>query len=241
MTRREYGLACKTCQRGGPVETHEVGTLAWNPPIPFWRRRGAMVGLLGMFPALLLAALLLHLFGPTSKPLALYPLEVGTEWTYDHSSDKTITERVVRHEVLAGADCAVIEQRFDGKLVGVLYLTSRDGGYYIWGFDGQKVEPPIPLLRGVLKKGAEWECGAEGEGKVPPGAFRVDDLQANVSVPYRAHLTAVRVYWTTGPSRETTYYVRGIGPVMRIWYDAQQKRETGHMKLRDFTRGKPDE
>src|SRR5262249_22210727 len=38
-----YHLICQSCQRGFPVETHEVGTLAWDLPIPFWRKHGVLV------------------------------------------------------------------------------------------------------------------------------------------------------------------------------------------------------
>jgi hypothetical protein len=43
VTDREWHVACSTCQQGERVETHEVGSLGWNPPIPFMRAHGMKV------------------------------------------------------------------------------------------------------------------------------------------------------------------------------------------------------
>jgi len=187
-----------------------------------------------LFACLLLSAMAVELAAQDKlKETPYYPLKVGTTWHY-RAGDSKFTIRVVRHEKVGDAFCALLETTRDGKVVGSEHLTVAADGVYRYDLaqrirsisDGKKTvadvfgsfRPPMLLLKLPPKKGDSWKVDSQSDGKTFRGRFQVAEQEITVPAgtykTFRVTSQDLEVY-SLKPIL-TTFFAAGVGMVKQI-------------------------
>lgn len=102
-----------------------------------------------------------------------FPLKVNTRWVYKvKGQDLQLTMTVRKYEKLDNRIlCAVIETEQEGKVIASEYVRAEKDGIYRMQMQGQKVEPPVLILRTPPKEGETWKVESKVMGQVVKGTF----------------------------------------------------------------------
>src|SRR6266446_4908343 len=99
-----------------------------------------------------------------------YPLKVGTTWTFRGPGHQHIM-RVARHEVIDGIPCAFVETLRDGEVIEENDVFANADGVFILVANGQKLSPPLPILKLPARRGKAWPVNFNKGGKRSQGMY----------------------------------------------------------------------
>ncbi|MFG0295487.1 MAG: hypothetical protein ACF8PG_06235 [Maioricimonas sp. JB045] len=108
-----------------------------------------------------------------------YPTAVGTEWTF-RSGPFEIIERITKHEVVDGENCARVETIFNGKVVSHEHIAVRKDGVYRVSVAGTPVVPPLQIIHFPVQDGASWAIKSTVKGQSVAGTFTLGAAQVTV-------------------------------------------------------------
>lgn len=148
---------------------------------------------------------------------ALFPLEVGSRWTYA-AGPYELEEEVTQIDVVDGEPCARVETRVNGKAVAYEHLAHRADGIYRVTIGGERVVPPLCFLKFPVKRQTPWQVTSEVGGEQISGQFTADVTRLKVPA---GEYQAVVVHGTnfqseTGPLEFKYYFAPGIGKVKQV-------------------------
>lgn len=164
---------------------------------------------------------------------ALYPLEVGTKWTYQ-AGPYELEEEVMQIDVVDGEHCARVETRINGKAVAFEHLAHRPDGIYRVSVAGDRVVPPLCFLKFPIKPQTAWSVhSAVGEEKIS-GQFTT--AITRIKVP-AGEYQAIMVHGTNfeseaGPLELKYYFAPGVGKVKQV---ISAKGKSAELELKKFT------
>ncbi len=148
------------------------------------------------------------------KECEWYPLAIGTAWTYK-VGDKTRKITVAAHEMVGDLPCARLDSSgADGN--GTEHVTIKDDGVYRVTTNGQKLVPPLCLLKLPARTGTRWKVKYKQGELAVKGTFTLDD-EDDVEVPAGTYKTTMvaREELISGENALTWvyYFASGVGIV----------------------------
>jgi hypothetical protein len=147
-----------------------------------------------------------------------YPIKSGTKWTY-RTGGKTFVVKIESVETKNGATVInIVTEEANGISNSYEKLLLSEKGVFRISSLGEKVEPPMCLLKLPAKPGMEWEADAGGlvvkethklfgpeEIEVPAGKYKAIRVESKVIY---ANLDE--------PLRYTDWYVPGVGCIKSV-------------------------
>jgi hypothetical protein len=127
-----------------------------------------------------------------------YPLDLGTEWTYELEG-KTVTARVTKHEKMGDLATGKVDTFVADELVSTEHIAVLADGVYRVAFGGEVAAKPVMILKLPPKDGEVWSVETSIAGSRIKGAARCD--RENVKTP-AGEFDAYRVkgsYTVTAP------------------------------------------
>jgi hypothetical protein len=192
---------------------------------------------------LLLVLLLVGCAGsPQPPPAALvrdspwYPLKVGSRWVY-RGARQPLTRLVVRHERMAGFDCALIETRLGKSVLQREHVATTADGVYLIAANGQKVAPPLCFLKLPPRAGESWTSGFR-EGKAArTGLYLLEESAVTVAGKQADAIILKGEILEDGLPKEsfTYWFVPGVGMVKQ---EIRRRGQTRVYELEQFQDGK---
>jgi hypothetical protein len=178
-------------------------------------------GLPGRFLVLVLAALP-GCGGAAAPPRVqdspYYPLEVGLTWRY-RGGDEPRTIRVVRHEVLDGTPCALVETRRGRDVVATEHVFARADGVFGLTNNGKRLSRPLPILKLPPTPGETWDIRFKIGGHDRQGTYRIGKAEP-VEVPLgKFEAVPLQGQILEGGIRQvafTSWFARGTGMVKQV-------------------------
>src|SRR5437899_2002687 len=84
-----------------------------------------------------------------------YPLKAENKWEYKLGDRDRYVSQVSKTPGKFGGDVptARVETVVDNKVIGIEYVAVRPDGIYRYGFNEEKADPPVLLLKLPAKKG----------------------------------------------------------------------------------------
>jgi hypothetical protein len=184
-------------------------------------------------PKVLLATLLLGLLSLDShaqpNPKDLYPLRLGSKWTYRSGDMKEVVLRLKAAENVGSTPCVLLEAKREDGLVLSEYVAippaiQADGLYRVKlgvGNLSLPLDPPLCFLKLPSAKTNQWKIestlGGEG-GEVIRGTATLD--REKVSVPFGTFDDAVRVRLELKRGDQTititSHFAPGVGMVKQV-------------------------
>jgi hypothetical protein len=146
-----------------------------------------------------------------------YPLKIGTQWEYQ-VGPTVVSMRVVKHEKVGDAMCALIETYVDGNRVPVAseHISAGPDGVFRHSFNTARASEPICILKLPVKKDQTWKFDAKIATETVKGTFKCGE--EDVKVPAGNYKKAVSSYTTecdlNGAKAEFKYwFAPGVGVV----------------------------
>jgi hypothetical protein len=136
-----------------------------------------------------------------------FPLEPGTTWTYRTDAGKDYVKRVLGREAVDGAECAVLQYGDVEKH----WLSSSADGVRVHRSRGVHFDKPLLLYKFPLGAGEAWTGKSSVDGAEVLYSFKAAG-EEELEVP-AGKFKAIRVDWTMGQTRGTTWLAKGVGPV----------------------------
>ncbi|WP_437202569.1 hypothetical protein [Planctomicrobium sp. SH664] len=161
----------------------------------------------------------------------LYPLTLGSEWTYQ-AGEVELIEKVGGFDEINGEWCARIEVRMNGKLIASEHIVVRKDGVYRTAIMGDAVVPPLCFLKLPPQLGETWEVKSTLKEEPISGRFTIE--RETVQTPSGSEQVAIcsrgSDFQVQGqPLNFTYYFVPGIGKVRQI-VSAGDKKTTLELK-----------
>lgn len=153
----------------------------------------------------------------------LYPLAIGTRWTY-RSGPLVFQERVVRHEHVENETCARIDTIFEDRVIAYEHLAVRPDGVYRVSVSGRPVKPPLKFLNLPAKPGERWTIDSQVSGQTIRGEFLASEesfalrsSQGDKDRSYQTHRVAGEKFQVSGSSITFSYdFVPRMGKVKQV-------------------------
>lgn len=170
------------------------------------------------------------------------PLKVGTTWHY-RAGDSRFTVRVVRHEKVGDALCALLETTREGTVVGSEHLAVVGDGVYRYDLTyplvqsgprsqaehrnekktvqtlvSQALKPPMLVLKLPPKAGDSWKVDSKSEGKTFRGSFQLAEQEITVPAgTYKTFRVASQDLEVNSLKPTiTTFFAEGVGMVKQV-------------------------
>jgi len=140
-----------------------------------------------------------------------FPTAVGMSWTYRVPDGKVVV-KVAKHEIQSGTMCARIETLDKGEVVAVQDVAVTADKVLRVAHDGEKIEPPLLLLKLPAAKGQKWTVDskmtdrsgtdlirgsfmtAEEDVKVPAGEFK-KAIRATAEITINGRATTIKSWY----------------------------------------------
>ena len=153
---------------------------------------------------------------PVVRSTPYYQLEVGARWEY-RASGVPMTQEVVKHEVVDGIACALVETTMRGRVVTREHIGVHEDGVYRHTHNGKPVDPPVCLLKLPPKVGEQWDVVTRvGER---PTTTRFTLQEAGVKTPAGVYETLLVSTPAARIGAETvalaTWFAPNVGVVKR--------------------------
>jgi len=147
----------------------------------------------------------------------LFPTAVGSKWIYEAGQYQLI-EEISRTEMIDGELCIRIDTSINGKFAAHEHLAVRQDGIYRVSIAGERVTPPLCILKYPVRKGAQWEVASVVKDVKIAGQFVIG--QETVTVP-AGQFQAISVRGSQFESEDgaldfTYYFVPGMGKVKQV-------------------------
>lgn len=209
----------------------------------------------------LLAVLLIGAFGFLSGSLqgqdkakmpetAWYPLQVGNKWTYTATAEKEGANklkaeyRVTAIEEFGGTTCAKVELFIDGKPQSFEHLSVTADGVYRQGFQGNKADKPVLLLKLPPKDGETWTIDSKSTGgETLKGTFKTKEKEEKVGdKSYKTIEVTSEGMDAGGLKFSTTYYfAQDVGMVKQVVIVGEATKQQTILELEKFEGVKKEE
>lgn len=168
-----------------------------------------------LFAAVLLAAPALAQDPPPGEDL--FPLAVGTAWTYRVSGqDERFVVRAVREEMVGEKMCVLLEASLRDRVVATEHLAFTKVGLCRFRADKEDIEPHVCILKPGAARGTTWRPKYQLAGRPAAATFRMQG-QEEVSVPagkYKAVVVQASMGEGTAWWVQTrSWYAPGVGLV----------------------------
>jgi hypothetical protein len=176
-----------------------------------------------------------------------YPFKVNTTWTYKiNSNDKVRDEKklvfkVIRHERVGNTLCAVVEGKFDGKVLSTEDIGINQEGICRFKVGDSVVNPPLCLLK-LPASTNSWKVEGKVKDETIKGTFQGGKEEAT-KVPLGTYPTVVSKtddMDINGVKTGVTYYfAKDVGMVKQvIKYQHGTMPMTMMLELEGFEMGK---
>jgi hypothetical protein len=157
-----------------------------------------------------------------------YPVAEGAAWHFHvtvNGNEAKATNRIAKIEKIDGVDLGRLEAVVSDKVVATEHVSQNDKGVFRHRYNGQVIDPPLPLIRYPVKAGDKWD----GELKVGKDAARYDCVatEEEVSVPagkFKAVKVVINVTENGNTLATTYWFVNDIGFV-------RQTVEAGNLNI----------
>ena len=167
----------------------------------------------------------------------LFPLKVGSVWTYKVSGqDERFTVKAVRQEMIGEQTCMLMEATLKDRVVASEHLAFTKQGLCRFRADKEDVDPPLCVLRvPAPRKGwkAEYHLGPR------QASASFFTTSADVTVPSGKYkTTAVHATVSEGPTSAVTtsiWYAEGVGMVKQEIRDGRPRPLV--LELEKFEKG----
>src|SRR5207245_7412304 len=112
-----------------------------------------------------------------AKEATYYPLAVGTKWVYKTSTagnTNRVVIRVVKEEKVGDVLCFRLEAASgDGEKPVTEHVANRADGMYRYTALGEKISPPLRVLKLPPRIGDSWEIDSKIAGVQVKGTFTI--------------------------------------------------------------------
>jgi hypothetical protein len=172
---------------------------------------------------------------PEAGSKLYYPTKIGTKWVYSMDGKK-LSVVLSAVEVKDGATViTLVTEEGNGKTAPLEIISLSEKGVFRVSALGEKIDPPLCLLKMPATPGNEWETGSrpdelESKGKhkifgpeeieVPAGKYKVIRVESEVNFTGLSE-----------PLRYTDWYALGVGCIKSV-------RGESVTELTAFTPGK---
>jgi hypothetical protein len=149
---------------------------------------------------------------------SLYPLKVGTKWTYKvKDQEEKFVVTAAKEEAVGDQKCMKLEARLKDRVVATEHVAVLKDGIYRFKFDERAIEPPLCFCKLPPKKGEKWEQ----KFKVGPkeGVARFESGEEEISVPagkYKAVSVKGEVVEDSITIKMSFWFAPGIGMVRQV-------------------------
>jgi hypothetical protein len=154
------------------------------------------------------------------KDSPYFPLKLNSTWDYK-VGDTKLQVRVAKYEKVGDVMCALLETlNKEGKPVVTEHVAATDDGVYRYQALGQKVEPPLRILKLPPTKDDKWEVNSKAGQDTVKGTFTTS-MEPEVKVPAGTYKDVVVVKSTDcmiGDKKAefTTYFAKDVGMIKQM-------------------------
>jgi hypothetical protein len=163
-----------------------------------------------------LLALILPVSAQDDKPL--YPLKVGTKWTYKvKDQEEKFVVTAVKEDMVGDQNCIKLEARLKDRVVASEHVAILKDGIYRFKFDDKAIEPPVCFCKLPATKGQKWELKFKVAGK--EGVAKFESGEEEISVPAGKFQTMVvkgEVIEDSVPIKMSLWFAPGWGIVRQV-------------------------
>jgi hypothetical protein len=170
-------------------------------------------------------ALFVSALSLTAQDNPLYPLKVGSKWTYKVSGG-SIEVKVEKKEQFGGKDCFKLETTAQGKVSASEHVVVEADGVYRTGVNGLKPDAPIKFLALPATKDTKWTVNTKVQQQEVSGEFQIKE--EDVTVPLGTYKAATVV---NGPN----FKIANMDTSIKMWF----AKDVGLVKL-EFKLGGQD-
>src|SRR5262245_15783289 len=150
------------------------------------------------------------------KPL--YPLEVGTKWTYQVAKQTdSFVMTAAKAEKVGEQDCVKLEARLKGQVVATEHVAVLKDGIYRYKFNEAAIDPPLCFCKLPAKKGEKWEAKFTTGGK--NGTAKFETFEDEVEVPagkFKAIIVRGEITENEVPIKTALWFAPGHGMVRQV-------------------------
>jgi hypothetical protein len=168
------------------------------------------------FAAAVVLALILPAAAQDDKPL--YPLKVGTKWSYKvKDQEEKFVVTAAKEEMVGDQNCVKLEARLKDQVVASEHVAVLKDGIYRFKFDDKTIEPPVCFCKLPATKGQKWEVKFKVAGKEGVGKF--ESGEEEISVPagkFQAVVVKGEVVEDSVPIKMTLWFAPGSGIVRQL-------------------------
>ena len=168
------------------------------------------------FAAAVMLALILPAAAQDDKPL--YPLKVGTKWSYKvKDQEEKFVVTATKEEMVGDQNCVKLEARLKDQIVASEHVAILKDGIYRFKFDDKAIEPPVCFCKLPATKGQKWEVKFKVAGK--DGVAKFESGEEEISVPAGKFQTVVikgEVVEDSVPIKMTLWFAPGSGIVRQV-------------------------
>lgn len=167
-----------------------------------------------------------------SDAAAYFPLVPGTVWIYRSAASEEVVRRVDGTQVVAGAECRLVETVIAGVATeGECYRVEADGVYTVMrAHAGGRVvlDPPQRLLASPVAVGKVWRWSGRVEQR--PILFEYTWARRETVRTAVGTFDAMQLYFSGAPGpqvriRSWRWFVRGVGMVKEDTHLVQGARQ----------------
>lgn len=150
------------------------------------------------------------------KPL--YPLQIGTKWTYQVArQDERFVVTAAKEEKVGEQNCVKLEARLKGQVVVTEHVAVLPDGIYRFKFNDAAIEPALCFCKPAAKKGEKWEVKFATGGK--NGTAKFEQSEEAVEVPFgkfKAVVVRGEVIENEVTIKTTVWFAPGCGMVRQV-------------------------
>jgi len=167
-------------------------------------------------PLLVAVSFVPFAFGQDNK--SLYPLKVGTKWTYKvKDQEEKFIVTAAKEEMIGEQKCMKLEARLKDRLVATEHIAVTKDGIYRYRFDERPLEPPLRFCKLPAKKGEKWEQKFKIGMKEGLARFETDEEE--ITVPggkYKAVAVKGEVVEDGMSIKMSFWFAPGVGMVRQV-------------------------
>lgn len=113
------------------------------------------------------------------KTTPLYPLKVGSKWTYKVPGGQ-VEVKVEKKEKFGDEESYKLETSSQGKVSASEHVVVKEDGVYRVGVNGLKPDSPIRFLALPATKGTKWEVKTKVQGQEVEGNYVIQEVDVTV-------------------------------------------------------------
>ncbi len=181
-----------------------------------------------------------------------YPLQLGNKWIYkatykDRNTDAKCEYRVTAIEEFGGTLCAKVDLFIDGKPQSFQHLSVSETGLYRQGFEGNRPDNPVLLLKLPPKAGETWPVESKATGKkitqVLKGEFTTEAAEIKIGDKTYKTIGVIGKDLDANGLKFTTksYYAENVGLVKQVVIVGETMKQETVLELEEFVPAKKDE